>query len=217
MDSVTAGFIQSKDEYRLGANDSEEALKLNIGKRKKITMIEGMTLYKVLGANKFNKVGQDTWNGIVRQGYLPERSVDSMKNFWKEYSTKTLEQYLVESIFNKWDYCLSFKEIPNEEFEAKHRQQFAFEFQQLEQQQFHDSYTHNQDGPTPTATYRPLDMEESSSDDDVFGDNVTAKLDELNKQNKEKFSALDTLASPGGVFNLQADLNEGRSTMLASG
>jgi len=55
-----------------------------------------------------------------------------MKNFWKEYSQKTLEMYLLEAIFYKWDYCLSFKEIPNEEFEAKHRQHFMYEYQQLE-------------------------------------------------------------------------------------
>ena len=38
----------------------------------------------------------------------------------------------MEAIFYKWDYCLSFKEIPNEEFEQRHRQQFAYEFNQLE-------------------------------------------------------------------------------------
>lgn len=59
-----------------------------------------------------------------------------MKNFWKEYATKTLEQYLVEAIHYKWDYCLSFKEIPNEEFETRHRQQFAFEFSTLQNEEF---------------------------------------------------------------------------------
>ena len=62
-----------------------------MGKRKKITIVEGMKLYKILGAQKFDKVDQNTYKGIERQGYLPERSIDSMKNFWKEYSSKTLE------------------------------------------------------------------------------------------------------------------------------
>ncbi len=72
-------------------NESDQALKLNIGKRKKITIAEGMRLYKVLGAQKFAKIGLDTYQGIVSQRLLPERSIDSMKNFWKEYSVKTLE------------------------------------------------------------------------------------------------------------------------------
>lgn len=45
-----------------------------------------------------------------------------MRSFWREFSAKTLEQYLVEAIYYKWDYCLSFLEIPNDEFEVKHRQ-----------------------------------------------------------------------------------------------
>lgn len=98
------------------------ALKLNISKRKKITIVEGMKLYKTLGAQKFDKISAETYKGLERQGYLPERSIETMKNFWKEYSSKTLEQYLLEAIFYKWDYCLSFKEIPNEEFELKHIQ-----------------------------------------------------------------------------------------------
>jgi hypothetical protein len=122
------GFLQPCREYELGTNDSEHAMKLNIGKRKKITIVEGMKLYRLLGAAKFQKVSIDTYKGIERQGILPERSFETMKNFWKEYSAKPLEQYLVEALFNKWDYCLSFKEIPNEEFESKHRKQFAYEF-----------------------------------------------------------------------------------------
>ena len=102
-------------------NDNDMALKLNISKRKKITIVEGMKLYKTLGAQKFDKVNAETYKGVERQGYLPERSIETMKNFWKEYSQKPLEQYLTEAIFYKWDYCLSFKEIPNEEFEIKHR------------------------------------------------------------------------------------------------
>jgi len=39
-----------RDEYVLGINDSDDALKLNIGKRKKITIVEGMKLYKIFGA-----------------------------------------------------------------------------------------------------------------------------------------------------------------------
>ena len=121
-DSISSGFLQAMETYQLGVNESDDALKMNIGKRKRITIVEGMKLYKVLGARKFNVVSNDWWKSIERQQFLPERSIDSMKNFWKEYSAKTLEQYLLEAIFYKWDYCLSFKEIPSQEFVEKHKQ-----------------------------------------------------------------------------------------------
>lgn len=181
-DSIKIGYLLPCTDYELGINDSPHAMRLNMGKRKKITIVEGMKLYKILGAGKFDKVSIETYKGIERQGYLPERSVESMRNFWKEYHSKTLEQYLVEAIFYKWDYCLSFKEIPNDEFEEKHRQQFAFEFAQLYQQ---DSMNRAYDdrGMQGLNYSRSLNIESESSDDDPFNEKVTQKLDQLEKQN----------------------------------
>jgi len=85
-DSIKEGNLRLKDEYCLATNDSDWALKLNISKRKKITIVEGMKLYKTLGAQKSEKISLDIYKGIERQGYLHERSIDTMKNFWKEYS-----------------------------------------------------------------------------------------------------------------------------------
>lgn len=45
---------------------------------------------------------------------------------------KTLEQFLIESIYEKTDFCLSFSEIPNAEFVQRFRQQYANEFSKLE-------------------------------------------------------------------------------------
>ena len=59
---------------------------------------------------------------------MPERGFESIRNFWKEYSTKTLEVYLVECIYYGYDYCLSFKDFPDPTFIRKHREQFAEEF-----------------------------------------------------------------------------------------
>ena len=85
-DSIDTGSLQRRDMYFLMKNDCDKALKLNISKRKKITIVEGMKLYKTLGAQKFDKVNAETYKGVERQGYLPERSIETMKNFWKEYS-----------------------------------------------------------------------------------------------------------------------------------
>lgn len=76
MDSVRVGFLQPKEHYLMIKNESDQALKLNVGKRKKITIAEGMKLYQVLGAQKFSKISHDTYAGIVSQNLLPERSID---------------------------------------------------------------------------------------------------------------------------------------------
>ena len=65
MDSVRVGYLQPKELYLMIKNESDQALKLNIGKRKKITIAEGMKLYHVLGAQKFSKISHETYAGIV--------------------------------------------------------------------------------------------------------------------------------------------------------
>ena len=76
---------------------------------------------------------------------LPERGFESIKNFWREYSTKQLEEFLVEAIYYGYDYCLSFKEIPNQEFVARHREKFAVEFEHLESQRYYGGGYHGMD------------------------------------------------------------------------
>lgn len=122
-----------------------------------------------------------TFKGIELHQYLPERSVDSMRNFWKEYSQKPLEQYLVEAIFYKWDYCLSFKEIPNEEFEAKHRKQFAIEFLQLEHQEYQNAYQREGEFGMGAVPYSRMMDGLSSDSDDIFNEKATDKIDEINQ------------------------------------
>ena len=47
-DSINQKKCLSADTYFLAANTSEEARKLNIGKKKKYTIIEGMKLYELI-------------------------------------------------------------------------------------------------------------------------------------------------------------------------
>ena len=109
-----------------------------------------------------------------------------MRSFWKEYSGKTLEEYLIEAIHFRYDYCLTFKEIPNEEFEAKHRMQFAAEFNELakedrvnhyaQQNLQYDSYGMKDDDHVPYGRRMQLD-DISDDSDDIFNDKVTDKID----------------------------------------
>ena len=55
-----------------------------------------------------------------------------MKNFWKKQLSKTLEEFLIESIHTNADFCLSFKEIPNPTFVEKFKKQYENEFLKLQ-------------------------------------------------------------------------------------
>jgi hypothetical protein len=44
-----------------------------------------------------------------------------MKNFWKKNLNKTLEEFLIECIYEETDFCLNYKEIPNPDFEKRFR------------------------------------------------------------------------------------------------
>ena len=123
-----------KDDYKLIDNEMDNALKLNIGKKKRYTVMEGVKLYSIMGAKKTGKIQNDLWKSIASKQKLPERSSDSLKAFWKKHSSMTLEDYLIECIFFKTDFCLSFKEIPNEEFVERFREKYVDQFQALAQQ-----------------------------------------------------------------------------------
>ena len=49
-DSIQANYVIGAQDYVYYTNQSESALKLNLGKRKRYTVLEGYTLYTLLGA-----------------------------------------------------------------------------------------------------------------------------------------------------------------------
>ncbi len=71
------------------------------------------------------------WTKVFNQGILPERTAESMKNFWKKNLSKTLEEFLIECIHEGIDFCLSFKDVPNPDFEPRFRQKYESEFLKL--------------------------------------------------------------------------------------
>ena len=112
---------------------NENARRLNIGKKKKYTIIEGIKLYEIITNQKnLQENSNQFWAKVFNQGILPERTADSMKNFWKKNLSKTLEEFLIECIHEGTDFCLSFKEVPNPDFETRFRQKFESEFLKLQ-------------------------------------------------------------------------------------
>lgn len=97
-------------------------------------MLEGLRLHSLLGSSKYQKGTADFWRRIEAAGHLPERSAESMKQFWKRYALKSIEDYLIECIHEKVDFCFSFKEIPSPDFEKRFREQYLKEFEMLEEE-----------------------------------------------------------------------------------
>ena len=128
---MVIGKLQNKDDYKLIDSEMSNALKLNIGKKKRYTVMEGVKLYSIMGPKKTGKIEKDMWKSIERKQIIPERSADSLKAFWKKHSPMTLEDYLIECIFFKTDFCLSYKQIPNEDFVERFKEKFADQFQAL--------------------------------------------------------------------------------------
>eukprot|EP00347_Sterkiella_histriomuscorum_P011097 403373765 len=133
IQSVQEKKVLNRDDFFICMNVSPRALSLNLSKKKKYTISEGMKLYEALTNQKNTQnLPKSFWIKAESQNLLLDRSADSMKNFWNKISSKTLEQYLIECIHEKTDYCLSFKEIPNPNFIPRFKQQFENEFMKLE-------------------------------------------------------------------------------------
>jgi len=75
--------------------------------------MEGITLYKILGNKKSADLTTQYWQRIVEANHLPERSWESLKKFWQVHEKKPIEHFLCDAIHKKYDFCLSFSQIPN--------------------------------------------------------------------------------------------------------
>lgn len=97
-DSISQNKVILPNAYIATKLDSSYDVKvLNLGKRKKFTILEGIRMYETMQAQKWNKVKTEIWNKLQSNDLLPGRTIDSMKNFWKRYSEVTLEDFLIES------------------------------------------------------------------------------------------------------------------------
>jgi hypothetical protein len=77
--------------------------------------MEGLLLYRILGKRRSANESNAFWQRLEANNKLPERSWESLKKFWQSHENKTQEVFLCESIHNRVDFCLSFKEIPEKQ------------------------------------------------------------------------------------------------------
>mmetsp|Transcript_11848 Transcript_11848/g.20031 ORF Transcript_11848/g.20031 Transcript_11848/m.20031 type:complete len:230 (+) Transcript_11848:98-787(+) len=137
-DKMQAGgskMMVQKDEHFIQNIGPEKSKKLNISKKKKLTIVEGLKLFEIINSNhKYNLKKHKFWESIAEQKFLPERSPDQLKNFWRQYENYTAEQWLVTAIHMRLEYSFSLKSIPNRNFLATFKQRYRNEFQRIQSQ-----------------------------------------------------------------------------------
>jgi len=78
-ESILKEKKEKVDDYIVGECPVEKGLKLNIGKRKNFTIMEGIKIYQMLGNKKSKNVPALFWKNIEQMRSLPERSLERVK------------------------------------------------------------------------------------------------------------------------------------------
>ena len=76
------GKLLTLVDFFICINVDERSRKINIGKKKKYTIIEGIRLYETM--NNHKTIVPGLWNKIASSGIFPERTAESLKTFWKK-------------------------------------------------------------------------------------------------------------------------------------
>ncbi len=134
-ESILAGMLLKdlNTNYLLTRLDRDSGVKQTIlSARKRFTIIEGIVMYNKLGSQKLNKLQPQFWKSLYENEILPGRSIDAMRNFWKDYSDVPLEEFLIEAFKTGKDYCLTYKKVPDPLIEDNFMQINAFRVQEWE-------------------------------------------------------------------------------------
>ena len=126
-------MLGTKDDSFLLQCESNDCKKLNISKKKKFTIVEGLKLFEIMSTNNSDTLNKkDFWQRVHDNKYIPERGADLMRKFWQKYESYTVEQWLVKAIHENLDFSLSVKQIPSLNFVKNFRIKYEMEFLRLE-------------------------------------------------------------------------------------
>lgn len=122
-------MITKKDDHYLIEASSDSCKQLNIGKKKKFTIVEGIKLFGIMSSNNPDNLNKSTfWANIEKNKLIPGRTADQMKKFWQKNELNTVEQWLVKAIHENTDFSFSIKKIPSDNFEYEFRKKYEIEF-----------------------------------------------------------------------------------------
>jgi hypothetical protein len=112
-DSIKEKRLLDKDNYFRYENSGEGVKRMEFGRTKVIyTMTEGIKVLEIGFANKTSSRGAHFWQGIEREGIVPKRSSESMRNFFKTHMVKGVEEYIKHCLENGTRFCHAFSNIP---------------------------------------------------------------------------------------------------------
>jgi hypothetical protein len=76
------------------------------------TLTESIKIYKIALENKSKAKSASFWLEVERNQELPQRTADSLRNFWKNVEKKGLEKYMKDQLSTVTWYCHAFSSIP---------------------------------------------------------------------------------------------------------
>ena len=110
-------MMAKKDDNFLSECNNMSCKKLNISKKKKFTIVEGIKLFQIMSSNNTVNLNKSSlWQKIQEQRLIPERTAEQMKRFWNEHENYTVEQWLAKAIHLNLDFSFSLKQIPFPDF-----------------------------------------------------------------------------------------------------
>jgi len=126
-------MLSKKEDSYLVECTCSDCKQLNIGKKKKFTIVEGIKLFEIMNSNHTDNLNKASfWSNIQNNRLLPERTAEQMKKFWTKNEHRTVEQWLVKAIHENYDFSLSVKHIPSPNFVDIFRKKYEIEFMRLE-------------------------------------------------------------------------------------
>ena len=112
VDSVKAGRLLDKAEY-LSHTDTKSNKRLAFTHDKmNYTITEAIKIFEIGMANTGSASGSTFWQGVERKGVVPNRTADSMRNFWKVNKKSGLEAFLHKAVQEEYSYCHKFQKQP---------------------------------------------------------------------------------------------------------
>jgi len=85
-------MIAVKEDSFICQCESTDCKKLNISRKKKFTIVEGLRLFQIMSTNNSETMNKISfWQKIQDNKYIPERAADLMKKFWAKYESYTVE------------------------------------------------------------------------------------------------------------------------------
>jgi hypothetical protein len=134
-------MISYVDDHHIITTTSDEVKKLNISKKKKFTICEGIKLFGIMAQNTSDNLNSmKFWTSVENNKHLPERTAEQMKKFYIKNEHETIEQWLVKSIHENVDFSFSVKNIPSKDFVQNFKEKYEVNFMRLEsvEQSFSD-------------------------------------------------------------------------------